>query len=337
MEKFNFHLPDNLIACSPNNNRETSRLMVLNNQEIYHKIFNNIIDYIAPGDCLVLNNTKVIKARLFGNKKTGASVELLIERIINNKKIIAHIKKNGLLIAGTELILPNRLSVTVTDNIAGLFHLTVNDDVDIYEYLEDYGKIPLPPYMKRQGEDNDLERYQTVYAKHKGSVAAPTAGLHFSTPLLQRLIDKGINIVYVTLHIGAGTFKPIKDLATHIMHKEQFLIPEVTLETILNTKKVGKKIFCVGTTSVRTIESAAKTNFRVLSGETDLFIQPGYSWTIPDRIITNFHLPMSSLLMLVSSFAGHDNIMNAYKVAIENNYNFFSYGDSMLLYPLEGK
>ncbi len=337
MEKFNFYLPDELIACSPNSNRENSRLMVVNNQEIEHKIFNNIIEYINKGDCLVLNNTKVIKARLFGNKKTGASVELLIERIINNKKITAHIKKNGALLAGTELILPNGLSVTVVDNIDGLFHLNVNDDVDIYEYLEHYGKIPLPPYMKRQGEDSDLERYQTVYAKHKGSVAAPTAGLHFSNHLLQRLIDKGINVVYVTLHIGAGTFKPIKDLATHIMHKEQFFIPEATLETILNTKKIGKKVFCVGTTSVRTVEAAAKTNFKVLSGDTDLFIQPGYSWSIPDRIITNFHLPKSSLLMLVSSFAGYDNIMNAYKIAIEKNYNFFSYGDSMLLYPLEEK
>lgn len=333
MDKFNFSLPEELIASYPNTNRDQSRLMVLNSQQIMHQKFNNIIDYMAPGDCLVLNNTKVIKARLFGNKKTGGAIELLIERIVNNHQLIAHIKKNGPLHKGTELLLPNDLSVIVTDNIEGLFHLTVKQDVDIYEYLENYGKIPLPPYMKRQGQDDDLERYQTVYAEHQGSVAAPTAGLHFSKELLQKITDKGIKVVYVTLHIGAGTFKPIKDLATHVMHKEQFVIPEQTVETILATKKLGKKVICVGTTSVRSIESSAKHNFSILSGDTNLFIQPGYQWSIPDRIITNFHLPQSSLLMLVSAFAGYDNIMKAYQTAIAEKYRFFSYGDSMLLFP----
>lgn len=333
VKDFNFLLPPELIASSPTTSRSDSKLMILNNNIIEHKKFINIVDYMQAGDCLVLNNTKVIKARLLGHKKTGAKIELLVERVVNNQTITAHIKKKGKLLIGTELILPNQLSATIIAQEDQIFHLSLNKEIDFYEYLEQYGLIPLPPYMKRKGDQADHSRYQTIYAKHQGSIAAPTAGLHFSKELLDQIIAKGIKVVYLTLHIGAGTFKPVKDIENHVMHKEKFFIDENTIKTIIQTKQTGGQVFCVGTTCVRSLETVAKNNFETLEGETDLFIKPGYSWSIPDCIITNFHLPKSSLIMLVSAFAGYKHIMSAYQLAIKNNYRFYSYGDAMLLYP----
>ena len=339
VSEFDYDLPEELIAQHPNQKRDESKLLVLNKKEqsIQHKIFKNIIDYLQPGDCLVINNTKVIPARLYGIKeKTGANVEFLLLKRIENDKwevIVRPGRKlqigtrvnfgNGLLQAEIMDILPNGNRV-VEFSYKGIFN----------EILDQIGLMPLPPYIKESLKEKD--RYQTVYAEHEGSAAAPTAGLHFTKDLLEQLKQKGIKIANVTLHVGIGTFRPVKveKVEEHEMHSEHFYIKQEDVEKINSAKKEGKRVIAVGTTSCRVLESIANDNGFVEKCEKDtsIFIYPGYKFKCIDGLITNFHLPKSTLIMLVSAFAGKKYIMNAYEEAKSNGYKFFSFGDAMFIY-----
>lgn len=333
LSDFDYHLPEELIASLALENRSASRLLVASDDELIDKQFSDIIDYLQAGDLLVLNNTRVVKARLFGSKPTGGKVEVMLERIINNQEIIAHVRTSKSIKLGMLIDLPGDVTMEVIQLLDGIFKLKILQDVNIYEYLEKYGNLPLPPYMHRQAEEFDEERYQTVYAKHEGSVAAPTAGLHFTPELLDEIKRKGVNITYVTLHVGSGTFKPVsvENISEHKMHSEVFEIDQNTINLIEQTKQSGARVIAVGTTSMRTLESVALRGMHVQTGETDIFITPGFKFKVVDALITNFHLPKSTLLMLVSAFSGSELIKKIYAHAIENKYRFFSYGDAMLL------
>jgi S-adenosylmethionine:tRNA ribosyltransferase-isomerase len=332
LSDFDYHLPEELIAKNPLNNRSDSRLLVVN-QHLEDHNFSEIINYIDSGDLLIRNDTRVVKARIFGHKPSGGKVEVMLERIIDQQHFIAHVRTSKRINIGMEIILPDDLVVTVSETLDGLFALQTRTPIDLYVYLEHHGNLPLPPYMQRQAEIADESRYQTVYAAHNGSVAAPTAGLHFTPELLAQIEAKGATIASVTLHVGSGTFKPVsvENISEHKMHSEVFQINETTIELIKQTKTRGGKIIAVGTTSLRTLESVAKRGLHAQSGETDIFITPGFKFQLVDKLITNFHLPKSTLLMLVSAFSGKDKIDMAYQHAIKNNYRFFSYGDAMLL------
>ena len=317
LDDFNYNLPDELIAANPLAARDASQLLVVGNDATFSdKHFADIIDYLQPNDLLVLNNTRVVKARLFGNKLSGGKVEIMLERVVNNQEIIAHVRTSKAIKLGMQVLLADGLIMEVIELLDGLFRLQILRDIDIYAYLETYGNLPLPPYMHRQAEQFDEERYQTVYAEYNGSVAAPTAGLHFTAELIKKLESKGIKIAYVTLHVGSGTFKPVsvENIAEHKMHSEVFTISQATIDLIQQTKQMGARVIAVGTTSMRTLESVAKLGMTAQSGETDIFITPGFEFQVVDMLITNFHLPKSTLLML-----------------IEQRYRFFSYGDAMLL------
>ncbi len=333
LSDFDYHLPEELIASSALENRSASRLLVADGDKLVDKQFSDIIDYLQAGDLLVLNNTRVVKARLFGSKPTGGKVEVMLERIINNQEIIAHVRTSKSIKLGMLVDLPGNITMEVIQLLDGLFKLKTLQNINIYEYLEKYGNLPLPPYMHRQAEKFDEERYQTVYAKHEGSVAAPTAGLHFTPELLDAIQRKGVNITYVTLHVGSGTFKPVsvEDISEHKMHSEVFEIDQNTIDLIERTKQSGSRVIAVGTTSMRTLESVALRGMYAQTGETDIFITPGFKFKVVDALITNFHLPKSTLLMLVSAFSGSELIKKIYAHAIENKYRFFSYGDAMLL------
>ncbi len=335
---FHYDLPEELIAQEPIYPRDMSRLLVLNkiNGEIQHTIFKNIIQFLKPGDCLVLNNTRVIPARLFGVKKgTKSSIEfLLLNR--KNKDIWEVILRPGKKAKiGSQFIFgKNELIAKVIDIVEGGNRIVEFQYEGLFENLLDkLGNVPLPPYIKK--ELKDKERYQTVYSKHDGSAAAPTAGLHFTEELLQKLTEKGIILAYVTLHVGLGTFRPVKteSVEEHKMHSEYFEITKECADVINTAREKGGRIICVGTTSTRTIESVADSDGKIQSkkGWTDIFIYPGYKFKITDGLITNFHLPESTLLMLVSALAGKDNIMKAYTEAINFKYRFFSFGDGMLI------
>lgn len=332
LSDFDYHLPTELIASQPLVKRDDSRLLVLANP-LQDRQFKDILDHLNSGDLLVLNNTRVVKARLFGQKVTGGKVEVMLERVINNQEIIAHVGTSKAIKIGMQIQLPGDLSMEVIERMDNIFRLRVLQEVDIYAYLEKYGNLPLPPYMQRQAGLADETRYQTVFAAHNGSVAAPTAGLHFTPELLEQIQAKGVKIAYVTLHVGSGTFKPVsvENIAEHKMHSEIFEIDDTTVELIKQTKQAGGKIIAVGTTSLRTLESVAKRGLHSQCGETDIFITPGFKFELVDKLITNFHLPKSTLLMLVSAFSGKAQIDQAYQHAIQNNYRFFSYGDAMLL------
>jgi S-adenosylmethionine:tRNA ribosyltransferase-isomerase len=332
LSDFDYHLPEELIAKNPLNNRSDSRLLVVN-QHLEDHYFSEIINYINPGDLLIRNDTRVVKARIFGHKPSGGKVEVMLERIIDQQHFIAHVRTSKRINIGMEIILPDDLVVTVSETLDGLFALQTRTAIDLYAYLEHHGNLPLPPYMGRQAEIADESRYQTVYAAHNGSVAAPTAGLHFTPEILTQIEAKGASVASVTLHVGSGTFKPVsvENISEHKMHSEVFSINEATIELIKQTKARGGKIIAVGTTSLRTLESVAKRGLHAQSGETDIFITPGFKFQLVDKLITNFHLPKSTLLMLVSAFSGKDKIDMAYQHAIKNNYRFFSYGDAMLL------
>lgn len=333
LSDFDYDLPEELIAAEPLVNRSDSRLLVVQDDSLLDRNFSNIIDYIEPNDLLVVNNTKVVKARLFGQKHSGGKVEVMLERVINNHEIIAHVRTSKSIKLGMQIILPNDLIMEIVELLGGLFRLRILQDIDIYRYLEQYGNLPLPPYMHRQADAVDEGRYQTVYAKHNGSVAAPTAGLHFTPEILTQITQKGAKTTHVTLHVGSGTFKPVsvENISEHKMHSEIFNVSEETIQLIKDTKARGGKIIAVGTTSLRTLESIARKNLVAQSGETDIFITPGFKFQIVDKLITNFHLPKSTLLMLVSAFSGKSRIDNVYRHAIANKYRFFSYGDAMLL------
>ena len=337
-QDFDFFLPDALIAQHPTNKRNASRLLHLdgNSSKLEDKLFIDLPDFLCAGDLLVFNDTRVIKARLFGVKSTGGNVELLVERVLDTHNVLAHIRASRSPKAGARLKLANAIDAEVIGRDDDLFHVKFLNDAPVLDLLELYGALPLPPYITHAAESEDDERYQTVYAKHAGAVAAPTAGLHFDEAMLSALQAKGINIAYVTLHVGAGTFQPVRvdNIEDHKMHSEIYNIPASTAEAILATKKAGGKVIAVGTTSLRALESAARYNLATPlygDGKTAIFITPGFKFKIVDKLITNFHLPKSTLLMLVSAFAGFEPIKNAYAHAITQQYRFFSYGDAMLL------
>lgn len=331
---FDYHLPDELIARHPLTKRSDSRLMVLKRQTqgITNHHFYNLPQFLNAGDLLIFNDSRVIPARLFGKKPSGGQVEILIERILSPTEILAHAKASHLKV-GHKVFLDETtyFEVTLHDR---LYHFTLHSPKHLSEVLEKFGHIPLPPYMERQDDQKDRERYQTVYAKHEGSVAAPTAGLHFDEPLLTALKAKGIQFGYVTLHVGAGTFQPVKveDITEHHMHSELIFLPDATVKLIQETQAKRGRIIAVGTTSVRTVESvAAMGPLHEYFGETDIFIYPGFKFKVIDALITNFHLPKSSILMLISAFAGMGLVKQAYELAVCEGYRFFSYGDGMLI------
>ncbi len=335
---FNFELPEELIAQDPLEDRSASRLLVLNKEtgETEHKIFKDIIDLVNPGDCLVLNNTKVIPARLLGVKEdTGAHVEVFLLKKLSKDTWETLVKPGKKLKPGARVIFGDGLlTATILDTMEeGIRKVLFKYDGIFEEVLDKLGEMPLPPYITHKLKDRD--RYQTVYARYDGSAAAPTAGLHFTKELLTELEAKGVRIAYVTLHVGLGTFRPVKvdDVANHHMHSEHYIITGEAADIINTTKENGGRVICVGTTSCRTIESAADDTGKVIPGENDtqIFIYPGYSFKVLDALITNFHLPESTLVMLVSALAGKDNIMKAYKEAIDLRYRFFSFGDAMFI------
>jgi S-adenosylmethionine:tRNA ribosyltransferase-isomerase len=283
---------------------------------------------------LIFNNTKVIKARLAGQKESGGAIEALIERIIDEHHVLAHVRASKSPKPGTRLIFANAFEAEVEARQDDLFLLRIDSPRPILDLLDEYGALPLPPYITHAADEFDDERYQTVFAKDPGAVAAPTAGLHFDDEVINRLKAKGVNVAYVTLHVGAGTFQPVRvdNINEHKMHAELYSVPAETLGLIKATQTTGKKVTAIGTTALRALESAARSGELVAgNGETDIFITPGYKFKVVDRLLTNFHLPKSTLLMLVSAFAGLENIQKAYQHAIAQQYRFFSYGDAMLI------
>lgn len=335
---FNFQLPDELIARYPQQQRSASRLLTVdsNNSLIEHKGFVDVVDLLDPGDLLVFNDTRVIPARLLGEKLSGGKVEVLVERLLDDNRVLAHIGANRAPKPGQQLLLEQALTATMVARHDTLFELKFEHQEPVLELLESYGHMPLPPYIDRPDEASDKERYQTVYNREPGAVAAPTAGLHFDDEILQRLRQKGVNFAYVTLHVGAGTFQPVRvdEIHQHVMHSEYAKVPAQTCQAITAAKAAGKRVVAVGTTSVRSLESAAAASDDLIApffDDTDIFIYPGYEFQVVDSLITNFHLPESTLIMLVSAFSGRDLIMQAYQQAIDRKYRFFSYGDAMFL------
>lgn len=340
-EDFNFYLPAELIAQHPTSDRAASRMLHLNgeNGSLNDSAFMDLPDYLQAGDLLVFNDTRVIKARLFGHKHSGGNVEVMIERVIDQHSAYAHVRASRAPKVGSLLKLANAFDVEVIARHDDLFELRFLNaasapDLSVLDLLEQYGALPLPPYITHTATSEDEERYQTVFSKHLGAVAAPTAGLHFDAAMLASLKEKGVNTTYVTLHVGAGTFQPVRvdNIAEHKMHSELYNISQNTIEMITQTKMRGGKVIAIGTTALRALESAAQNgSLTAGSGETSIFITPGYHFKVVDRLFTNFHLPKSTLLMLVSAFAGVSNIKQAYEHAIAQQYRFFSYGDAMLI------
>lgn len=333
---FDFTLPDRLIAQHPPEVRGSSRLLVaLPDMPLQDRAFGDLPDYIEAGDVLVFNNTKVMKARLFGQKESGGKIEALIERVLDNHTALAHIRSSKSPKPGTKLIFEGDICAVMVERADELFCLRFEGGQTVYELLEQNGHLPLPPYIERAAGADDDTRYQTVYAKHQGAVAAPTAGLHFTDELLGRLKAKGVETAEVTLHVGAGTFQPVRvdKIEEHKMHSEWFDVPPETVAAIEAAHARGNKVWAVGTTSMRALESAARETGRLKAGQgdTDIFITPGYRFRVIDRLITNFHLPKSTLLMLVSAFSSMEHIRSVYRHAVEHEYRFFSYGDAMVL------
>jgi len=333
---FDFILPDALIAQFPAKQRNASRLLRLdgNSGQIADQQFIELPDFLSPGDLVIFNDTRVIKARLAGRKSSGGEVEVLIERIIDDHQALAHVRASRSPKPGSRLTLAQNIEVEVMARQDDLFLLKFHTTETILEVLEQYGALPLPPYITHTADSTDEERYQTVYSAHPGAVAAPTAGLHFDKAMLEKLAQQGIHIAYVTLHVGAGTFQPVRvdNIAEHKMHSEIYSVPAATVEAINAARERGNKVTAVGTTALRALESAARSGQLLAgNGETDIFITPGYRFQVVDRLLTNFHLPKSTLLMLVSAFAGFAHMQQAYQHAIAEQYRFFSYGDAMLI------
>lgn len=333
---FFYHLPDCLIAQKPLAERAASRLLCMDKSSgvLNDKNFIDLVSLLNENDLLVLNDTKVIPARLYGKKQTGGKVEILIERVLDEHHAVAHIRSSKSPKAGGVIELDNNLVCTVTGRENDLFCLEFKDQYTVLDLLDQIGHIPLPPYITREDNAEDLTRYQTVFAKQQGAVAAPTAGLHFDQAMMDTLEKKGVNKTFVTLHVGSGTFQPVRvdDLSQHIMHKEYYSVSQETVEAVQQTREKGGRIVAIGTTAVRALESASKSGqLQEGFGDTDLFITPGYTFKSVDAMLTNFHLPESTLLMLISAFAGYDHVMHAYQHAIDQSYRFFSYGDAMFL------
>lgn len=330
---FDFALPPELIAQHPAAERSASRLLDGTGAAPVDRIFRELPDLLAAGDLLVFNDTKVVKARLFGAKPTGGKVELLIERVLQGREVVAHMKVSKKPPVGTTLAMDGRFTATLQGRWPGddgpLFRFSLSNEP--YALMEQHGHVPLPPYIEHSDSAQDVQRYQTVFAKNPGAVAAPTAALHFDEALLAQLEARGVQRASVTLHVGAGTFQPVKvdNIADHTMHSERYDVPVETRVAIEETRARGGRVVAVGTTTVRTLESWAATG--EASGDTCIFITPGFQFKVVDRLVTNFHLPRSTLMMLVSAFAGYDRIMDLYRHAIAQRYRFFSYGDAMLL------
>ncbi len=332
LSDYDFDLPPELVAQTPLAERSASRLLHVEQHALADRAFIDIVDLLSPGDLLVFNNTRVLKARFFGVKETGGKVEALVERVLDARTVHAQLRASKSPPPGTRIRLADAFDVVVGERAGEFFTLVFPDDV--FELIEAHGRLPLPPYIEHAADSHDEERYQTVYAREPGAVAAPTAGLHFDAPLLQRLQERGVRMAYITLHVGAGTFQPVRveNLAEHQMHSEWYTISQDTVEAVAETRAAGRSVVAVGTTSLRALESASQSG-RLVAGSADtrLFITPGYRFHTVNRLITNFHLPKSTLLMLVSAFAGYDTMRAAYRHAIEQRYRFFSYGDAMLL------
>jgi len=333
---FDYHLPEQLIAQYPLAERTASRLLHVKDNELSDKHFIDILDLINPGDLLVFNNTKVIPARLHGQKETGGKVEVLIERVLDEHRVLAHIRASKSPKEGAVLLLESNIRVKMLARHDALFELYFDSKTNVIDLLEQFGHMPLPPYIERDDEQSDQQRYQTVYAEKPGAVAAPTAGLHFDNNLLEKLKQKNVDFAHVTLHVGAGTFQPVRcdDIKDHKMHTEYVEVAQQVVDQVTKTKQAGGRIIAVGTTAVRSLESAAREGqLKAFYNDTNIFIYPGYEFKVIDALITNFHLPQSTLLMLVCAMAGYDNMMNAYKHAVEQKYRFFSYGDAMFIEP----
>jgi S-adenosylmethionine:tRNA ribosyltransferase-isomerase len=334
LSDFDYDLPAELIAQVPSAVRASSRLMHVAGETIADRSFAHLPDLLSPGDLLVFNDTKVIRSRLHGRRETGGRVELLLERIVAPDEAWVQLSASHPPKSGGRVVLPGDATAVVLEREGRFFRMRFEMDTALEAYLERHGEVPLPPYITRDTARDDEDRYQTVYARHPGAVAAPTAGLHFDESMLDRLRSRGIAFAYVTLHVGAGTFQPVEteDLARHRMHSERFTIPEATAEAIARARGGGRVVIAVGTTTLRALESAATGDgIRAGPSETALFITPGYRFRMIDRLLTNFHLPRSTLLMLVSAFAGFAPIRSAYAHAIHERYRFFSYGDAMFL------
>ncbi|CCG86382.1 tRNA preQ1(34) S-adenosylmethionine ribosyltransferase-isomerase QueA [Erwinia piriflorinigrans] len=338
---FAFELPESLIAHYPQAQRSGCRLLSLNGSDgtLTHGVFTDLLNKLNPGDLLVFNNTRVIPARIFGRKASGGKIEVLVERMLDEKRVLAHVRSSKAPKPGSDLLLGDDESVqaTMLARHDTLFEIEFNDARPVLDILNSIGHMPLPPYIDRPDEDADRELYQTVYSQKPGAVAAPTAGLHFDEPLLEALREKGIETAFVTLHVGAGTFQPVRvdTIEEHIMHAEYAEVPEDVVDAVLACKARGNRVIAVGTTSVRSLESAAQAAENALIapffGDTKIFIYPGYHYQVIDALVTNFHLPESTLIMLVSAFAGYKHTMHAYQQAVAEQYRFFSYGDAMFI------
>ncbi|MDX1757309.1 MAG: tRNA preQ1(34) S-adenosylmethionine ribosyltransferase-isomerase QueA [Marinobacter sp.] len=333
---FHFDLPDELIARYPLPERTASRLLTLDglNGRTEHLHFRDLPSLLQPDDLLVFNNTRVIPARLFGRKETGGQVEILVERLLDDRQILAHVRASKAPKPGQRILVEDGTAFLMKERQEAMFVLACEAAEPVIEVLERAGHMPLPPYVDRPDEQSDRERYQTVYAQQAGAVAAPTAGLHFDDELIQRLRTQGVNTAFVTLHVGAGTFQPVRvdRVEDHTMHSEVVQVPDETVEAVRQTREKGGRVIAIGTTSVRSLESASRGGvLRPFRGETDIFIHPGYRFQTVDAMVTNFHLPESTLIMLVSAFAGYEHVMAAYQEAIRERYRFFSYGDAMFI------
>lgn len=338
---FNFELPESLIAHYPRAERSSCRLLSLDGPtgELTHGVFTDVLEKLHAGDLLVFNNTRVIPARVFGRKASGGKIEMLVERVLDEHRVLAHVRASKAPKPGSELLLGDDESVkaTMVARHDTLFEIAFDDERTVLEILNQVGHMPLPPYIDRPDEESDRELYQTVYSARPGAVAAPTAGLHFDDALLNALREKGVEMAFVTLHVGAGTFQPVRvdSIEDHIMHSEYAEVPQDVVDAVLACKARGNKVVAVGTTSVRSLESAAQAAGESLIApffdDTQIFIYPGYQYQVIDALITNFHLPESTLIMLVSAFAGYRNTMQAYQQAVAEQYRFFSYGDAMFI------
>ncbi|MBT3437542.1 MAG: tRNA preQ1(34) S-adenosylmethionine ribosyltransferase-isomerase QueA [Oceanospirillaceae bacterium] len=335
---FSFHLPDELIARYPTEERTASRLMRLQGEsgDVSHGQFTELLAFLQAGDLLVLNNTKVIPARLFGTKQSGGKIEVLVERLLGEQHFLAHVRASKSPKPGARLLLEGEVWATMVARHDTLFELCLDEGERALDVLQRLGHMPLPPYIDRPDDTADRDRYQTVFGAHHGAVAAPTAGLHFDQGLLDEIAAKGVNLAYITLHVGAGTFQPVKvdRIEDHHMHGELVELDAGVVAAVKTTRANGGRVVAVGTTCVRALESAsADGEIATFNDETHIFIYPGYRFKSVDALVTNFHLSESTLLMLVSAFAGRDNVMAAYACAIEQGYRFFSYGDAMLVTP----
>ncbi|MFH1334872.1 MAG: tRNA preQ1(34) S-adenosylmethionine ribosyltransferase-isomerase QueA [Pseudomonadota bacterium] len=334
---FYYELPESLIAQYPALTRSLSRLLCLNKNTgaIQHRRFSDLLELISPKDLLVFNNTRVIPARLLGKKMSGGKVEVLVERVLDEHSALAHIRANHPPKTGTCLHLEKTVVARVMERKGDLYQLMFEGDQSIFDLLEQEGHVPLPPYIHRSDEKEDQQRYQTVFAEHKGAVAAPTAGLHFDDAMMQAIASKGVQTAFVTLHVGAGTFLPVRveDVTKHQMHSEWMEVSEEVCDAVAKTKAKSGRVIAVGTTTVRSLESASSSGqIKPFRGDTDIFIYPGYEFKTVDAMVTNFHLPESTLMMLISAFADRETILTTYQEAVRQRYRFYSYGDAMFIY-----